>query len=147
MVQITHSNIDIPSILDSVSSPESGAIDIFVGTTRNESQGRTVLSLTYEAYEPMAIKIMNLFEQEALTRWPLQKVVIVHRLGKVDLMEASVVIAVAAPHRTEAFEACRYLIDRLKKEVPIWKKEHFADGKTEWSGISPSIREREEIGR
>jgi molybdopterin synthase catalytic subunit len=147
MVEITQSRIDVQRIIGFVSTPESGGIDVFIGTTRNHSAGRGVLSLSYEAYEPMAMKIMTLLEQEAMARWPLHRVAIVHRLGTVDLTEASVVIAVSAAHRDEAFEACRFLIDRLKKDVPIWKKEHFADGTTEWSGVPTSTGERAEVAR
>lgn len=134
MVEITHSTIDVQSILGSVTNPESGAIDVFIGTTRNNAGGRGVLSLMYEAYEPMALKIMAQLEDEARSRWPLHRVAIVHRLGRVDPAESSVVIAVSSAHRKEAFEACRFLIDRLKQDVPIWKKEQFVDGSEEWSG-------------
>jgi molybdopterin synthase catalytic subunit len=136
MVQITQSRIDIQQIIDSVMSPESGGIDVFLGTTRNHSGDRLVVSLSYEAYEPMAVKIMTRLEEEARARWPLCEVALVHRLGAVGLCEASVVIAVSSAHRQEAFEACRFLIDRLKKDVPIWKSEHFADGTVERSGTS-----------
>ena len=136
MVQITQSRIDIQQIIDSVITPESGGIDVFLGTTRNNSGDRPVVSLSYEAYEPMAVRIMNRLEEEARARWPLREVAIVHRLGAVGLCEASVVIAVSSAHRHEAFEACRFLIDRLKKDVPIWKSEHFADGTIVRSGTS-----------
>lgn len=136
MVQITQSQIDVHSTIESVITPESGGIDVFLGTTRNNSGGRSVVSLSYEAYEPMALKVMTRLEQEARARWPLNEVAMVHRLGAVGLCEASVVIAVSSPHRNEAFEACRFLIDRLKKDVPIWKSEHFSDGTVERPGTS-----------
>lgn len=142
MVEITHSTIDLQRITGIVTNPESGAIDIFIGTTRNNAGGREVLSLTYEAYEPMALKIMAQLEDEARSRWPLHRVAIVHRLGVVDPGEASVVIAVSSAHRKEAFEACRFLIDRLKQDVPIWKKERFVDGTEEWSGSPATGQER-----
>lgn len=142
MIQITQSKIDIQQVIDSAMTPESGGIDVFIGTTRNHSKGRGVAFLTYEAHEPMARKIMERLEVEARARWPLNQVWIVHRLGTVKPGEASVVIAVSAVHRTEAFEACRFLIDRLKAEVPIWKREHFADGSTEWSGESETRSEK-----
>ncbi len=122
MVQITRSKIDVNAILEAVTTAESGGIDIFVGTTRNHSNGRQVRLLTYEAYEPMALRIMAALEQEAEAVWPLHRVVVVHRVGDVPIGEASVVTAVSAAHRAEAFEACRFLIDRLKRDVPIWKK-------------------------
>ena len=93
--------------------------------------------LEYEAYKPMAIRVMEQLEREARTRWPLVNVVMIHRIGRVPVTEASVAIGVAAAHRAEAFEACRFLIDRLKSEVPIWKREHFEDGTSEWSGAQP----------
>jgi molybdopterin synthase catalytic subunit len=145
MIEITHSTIDVQRIIGLVTNPESGAIDIFVGTTRNKSGGRGVLYLTYEAFEPMALKIMAQLEAEARSRWPLHKIALVHRLGVVDPGEASVVVAVSSAHRKEAFEACRYLIDRLKQDVPLWKKERFADGSEEWSG-SPAAKKAETGG-
>ncbi len=140
MVQITQSRIDVQKIIESVLTPESGGIDVFLGTTRNHSGNRLVVSLSYEAYEPMALKVMTRLEEEARGRWPLNEVAMVHRLGAVGLREASVVIAVSSAHRREAFEACRFLIDRLKSDVPIWKSEHFADGTVERSGASNEQR-------
>jgi len=134
MVQLTNSPIRTEEILESVRSPEAGGIDVFIGTTRGQSKGRGVSALEYEAYEPMALRVMELIEAEARDRWPLQKVSLVHRLGRVNVGEASVIIAVSSAHRKEAFEACRFLIDRLKQDVPIWKREYFVDGTVEWSG-------------
>ena len=134
MVRLISSPIGTQEVVESVRTPESGGTAVFIGTTRNQSRGRAVLTLEYEAYEPMALKIMELIEREACGRWPLQQVSIVHRLGRVEVGEASVVIAVSSAHRKEAFEACRFLIDRLKQDVPIWKREYFADGTVEWVG-------------
>jgi molybdopterin synthase catalytic subunit len=134
MVQLTHIRIDVQAVIASVSTAESGGVDVFIGTTRNHSGGRAVLALEYEAYEPMALKVMERVAGEARRRWAVEKIAIVHRTGRVEVGEASVVIAVSSPHRREAFEACRYLIDRLKSEAPIWKREFFADGTVEWSG-------------
>ncbi len=133
MNEITNQPLDIQKIIDSVITPESGGIDVFIGTTRNHSKNRPVLFLEYEAYEPMALKKMEHLEQEAQTKWSLHRVAIVHRIGRVNIGEASVVIAVSSAHRTEAFEACRFLIDTLKQIVPIWKREYFLDGTIEWS--------------
>lgn len=138
MVSLTLNQIDIKSLVDGVTTPQSGGIDIFVGTTRNHAGGRSVKLLEYEAYEPMAVAIMERLETEAKKRWPVRKISIVHRLGKVPIGEASVVIAVSSAHRKEAFDACRFLIDTLKKEVPIWKREYFSDGTVEWSGTQTS---------
>lgn len=134
MQEITSSAIEIQKVIGSVLTPESGGINVFMGTTRNHSHGRRVLALEYEAYAPMAIKMMERIEQEARGRWSLQKIAIVHRLGRVEIGEVSVLIAVSSSHRLEAFEACRYLIDRLKEIVPIWKREFYADGTVEWTG-------------
>ncbi len=134
MVQITTSPINIELVIDSVRTPESGGIDTFIGTTRNHSKGRVVSALEYEAYEPMALQVMERIVEEAQSRWPVQKIAVIHRIGRVEVGQASVVIAVSSVHRKEAFEACRFLIDRLKEDVPIWKREYFTDGSIEWSG-------------
>jgi molybdopterin synthase catalytic subunit len=134
MLKIIHTPIDLDEVLRSVKSPEAGAIDIFIGTTRNHSNGKEVLSLEYEAYEPMALKLLEGIIAEARRRWSVDRIAIVHRVGKVEIGEASVVIAVSATHRREAFEACRFVIDALKRDVPIWKKEVFGDGEA-WIGL------------
>ena len=128
MIQIVDKNIDVVELLASVSVPEAGGIDMFLGTTRNHSKGKKVVRLEYEAYSPMALRMMSEIESEIRKRWNIQKISMVHRIGVVAIMEASVAIAVSAAHRKEAFEACRYAIDELKKRVPIWKKEIFEDG-------------------
>jgi molybdopterin synthase catalytic subunit len=128
MIAIVNGAIDVDGVRQSVLSPSAGGIDIFIGTTRNHSDGRKVLSLEYEAYEPMAIEVLKQIERSAREKWPIENIAIVHRVGKVEIGEASVVIAVSAVHRREAFEACRWAIDTLKKDAPIWKKEQFDDG-------------------
>jgi len=133
MVHITDKKILIDDLLAEVGTAASGALNIFVGTTRNRSGERSVLWLEYEAYVPMALKKMEEIEVEARSRWPVQNITVVHRVGKVDIGEASVVIAVSSAHRDESFKACRFIIDQLKENVPIWKKEHYADGSSEWS--------------
>ena len=107
---------------------QDGALAFFVGVVRNENAGRPVLRLEYEAYEEMALSEMQAIDREARRRWPITEIRIVHRLGRMEIGEASVAVAVASPHRDEAFEACRFVIDTLKKTVPIWKKEFYADG-------------------
>jgi len=109
-------------------SAADGALALFVGVVRHENAGRRVLHLEYEAYEEMALSEMRAIEAEARGRWPVSEVRIVHRLGRMEIGEASVAVAVASPHRAEAFEACRFVIDTLKRTVPIWKKEFYADG-------------------
>ena len=128
MIQIVDKKINVAELLDSVIAPEAGGIDIFLGTTRNHSKGKKVIRLEYEAYLPMALKLMSEIESEIRERWNIHKISMIHRTGVVPVMEASVAIAVSAAHRKEAFEACRYAIDELKKRVPIWKKEIFEDG-------------------
>jgi molybdopterin synthase catalytic subunit len=125
--------IDVREVMATVIEEASGAVDLFVGTTRNHSHGRSVQKLDYEAYPPMALKMMEQIELEARTRWQFHNAAIVHRIGTVPVGEPSVVIAVSSSHREEAFQACRFMIDRLKEIVPIWKKEYFSDGTVEWS--------------
>jgi molybdopterin synthase catalytic subunit len=111
-----------------------GGINVFVGVTRAETResGEVLLSLDYEAYEEMARGQMGSLARRAAERWPISRLVILHRLGRVMVGEPSVVIGVATPHRAEAFEACRWLIDSLKAEVAIWKKEEWSDGPPTW---------------
>jgi molybdopterin synthase catalytic subunit len=113
---------------------EAGGVDLFLGTTRAETHpdGRTLVALDYEAYVEMAIKQMHDLAARARQRWPIRRLVLLHRVGRVDVGEASVLIAVSCPHRAEAFESCRFLIDTLKAEVAIWKKEVWADGSGTW---------------
>ena len=147
MIEMTHKTIDVRMVIESVSTPESGGVDVFIGTTRNHSGERKVLRLEYEAYEPMAVRMMEQIAGQAKRTWDLHAASIVHRLGKVSIGEASVVIAVSASHREEAFKACRFLIDELKRIVPVWKREYFEDGSVEWSQHSheQNVRvEREE---
>lgn len=131
-VDLTDQPIDLPSLLSLVTSPQAGAVAIFLGTVRKESHGRKAVALTYEAYEPMAKKELGLIAREMLERWQLCKVAIVHRKGRLEVGEISVAILVSAPHRADAFSAARYAIERIKEIVPIWKREHFEDGTEEW---------------
>jgi molybdopterin synthase catalytic subunit len=120
-----------------------GALALFLGVVRNEHAGRSVLHLEYEAYESMALSEMQAIEREARRRWPITEIRIVHRLGRMEIGETSVAVAVASPHRREAFEACRFAIDTLKKTVPIWKKEFYADGAVWLDGPGACDHERE----
>jgi molybdopterin synthase catalytic subunit len=132
MIDLTHDRIDAAALLDQVTSPDAGAVVLFVGTTREFTRGRQTASLDYECYDEMARKTLTDLERMARERWPIVDCAIVHRLGHVPLAEASVVIAVSSAHRSDAFDAGRWLIDTIKEEVPIWKKENWADGTTEW---------------
>jgi len=130
MIEIVNRPIDVLRVYESVLDPAAGGIDIFVGTTRNVSDGKGVEWLEYEAYEPMALRQMQSIVEEVRKKWPVKRIAVVHRIGLVPIGEASIVIAVSAAHRREAFEACRYIIDTVKTTVPIWKKEHFDDGES-----------------
>jgi molybdopterin synthase catalytic subunit len=132
MIALTNEPIDTAAILAQASSHEAGAIVLFLGTTRELTQGRRTASLDYECYPEMAEKKLAELEAEARRRWPLTGCVIVHRLGHLELGEASIAIAVSSPHRQQAFEAGKWLIDTIKEVVPIWKKENWADGTSEW---------------
>ncbi len=133
MYQVTAAPLDVGRLTRAVRHPSAGAIVTFVGTTRDRNAGRRVVRLEYEAFPGMARKEMRALAAEACRRWPIAKVAMAHRTGRVPVGEASVAIAVSAAHRGEAFEACHWLIDRLKEIVPIWKKEHFAGGAV-WIG-------------
>ena len=115
---------------------EDGAVVVFDGIVRNNTRGRHTLYLVYEAYEEMALRQMRELAEEAIRRFAIRDLLIVHRLGRLDVGETSVLIAVASAHRAVAFDACRWLIDTLKKTVPIWKKEHFEDGAV-WADGEP----------
>ncbi len=135
-VQILHERIVPHDIVPKLEKPEDGAIVIFDGVVRNHSRSRRTLCLVYEAYEEMALKQLRLLASEALTQFAIRNVAIIHRLGRIEIGESSVLIAVYSAHRAAAFDACRFLIDTLKKSVPIWKKEHFEDGAV-WADGEP----------
>ena len=131
-VELSREAIDIASATQFLQTPEAGGIAVFVGTTREWTDGQQTKSLVYESYEPMAVKEMHRILNVAMQRWPVKRACLLHRLGRVPLAEASVLVGVATPHRQEAFEACRFLIDQLKVQVPIWKQEELADGRRIW---------------
>ncbi len=126
--EIVSSRIDERNLIEKVAAPGAGAIVTFHGVVRDNSLGRKVLYLLYEAYPSMAIKEMEKLEQEVRERWEVEKIAITHRIGRLEIGESSVVIAVSSPHRKEALEACHYTIDRLKRTVPVWKKEYWEGG-------------------
>ena len=133
MIAITHDELDVQQVVSHVRHPGAGAIATFVGTTRDNTAGRRVLRLDYEAYRPMADNQIQRVADEMRERWDLTGVAIYHRLGSLEIGEASLVVAVSSAHRKEAFEACQYSIDRIKQIVPIWKKEFFEGGEV-WVG-------------
>lgn len=130
---ISKEPIDIQSIIDKVVQRDAGAITTFIGTVRELTKGKKTLYLIYEAYEPMAVKKLAQIGDEINERWPGAQVAITHRVGKLEITDVAVVIAVSTPHRADAYEANRYAIERIKEIVPIWKKEHWEDGE-EWIG-------------
>jgi molybdopterin synthase catalytic subunit len=132
MIQLTRDAIDYPTLTQQVRRADCGAVVTFLGTVRDLTGDRVTVALNYEAYPGMAEKKMAEIEQDTRSRWPIGELVMVHRLGHLEVGEVSVAVAVSCPHRAQAFEACRYAIDRLKELVPIWKKENWADGSTEW---------------
>jgi molybdopterin synthase catalytic subunit len=133
LCKIIHDPIDIQELTGFVADPGAGAMTTFIGTTRDTNEGRRVVRLEYECYPGMAEKEMVKIGTEALARWPIKKIAMIHRIGRVDIGEASVAIAVSSGHRHAAFEACHYAINQLKETVPIWKKELYEGGEL-WIG-------------
>ncbi|WP_298859291.1 molybdenum cofactor biosynthesis protein MoaE [uncultured Gimesia sp.] len=131
-ILITDQPIDYAAVTERVRSNECGAVVLFMGTVREMTAGRQTVALDYEAYPEMAQQMLQQLISEARAKWPVHAVAIEHRIGHLALGEISVAIAVSSPHRVQAFEAGRFLIDRLKEIVPIWKKENWSDGTSEW---------------
>ena len=136
MIKITEKAIDVQKVIDTASSLNAGAVNVFIGTVRNNAHGKNVVWLEYEAYDSMAVKEMHKLIDAAAEKWELNGVAIIHRKGILYPGDAAVLIAVSTPHRAESFEACRFLIDTLKETVPIWKKEIFEDGEV-WVSAHP----------
>jgi molybdopterin synthase catalytic subunit len=133
MIEILSGPLSLERCVRAVRRPGSGGLVTFIGSVRDISEGKRVEFLEYEAYEPMALARLQQVVDEAAARWPVQAMAIQHRVGRLEIGEDAVIIAVACPHRAEAFAACEYAIDRLKEIVPIWKKEHGEDGAV-WVG-------------
>src|SRR5262245_63682805 len=132
MIALSNTVIDYHALTEQVRRSDCGGVVTFLGTVRDLTDGRVTVALDYEAYPGMAEKKMAEIEQETRARWPVGEIVLVHRLGRLEVGEVSVAVAVSCPHRAEAFEACRHAIDRLKELAPIWKKENWKDGTSEW---------------
>lgn len=139
MFQITEAKVDIQAVSESVVDERHGAVATFVGVVRGISRGKRISHLEYEAYEGMAVKRMADVAAQIKERWGLDRVAIVHRVGRLEIGEASIVIAVASPHRHEAFVACEFAIDEVKRTVPVWKKEVWEDGEV-WIGLEPQAQ-------
>ena len=135
-IRLTDEKLQVTDALQEVQSDRAGAVDMFIGTVRNHTQDRSVARLDYEAYDAMAVKEMEKLAAQVCERWPVEKIVIYHRKGTLEIGDIAVIIAVATPHRQEAFDACKYTIDTLKQTVPIWKKEIFDDGEI-WVSAHP----------
>lgn len=136
VVQLVRKPIATAELIASMKQGEDGAVVVFDGIVRNNTRGRKTRFLDYEAYEEMALKLMHELVAEALKGYAVRGILLVHRLGKLEIGETSVLIVVSSAHRGAAFDACRWLIDTLKKSVPIWKKEHFEDGAV-WADGEP----------
>ena len=133
---ITFAPLLLPEVYALAEDTANGAIVVMSGTVRHQTDGKAVVALEYQAYEPMALQIFRQIADDIHTRWSdANRVVIHHRTGRLELGEMSVLVAVGCPHRAEAFEACQYAIDTLKHNAPIWKKEHWADGSSTWVSI------------
>ena len=143
MIQLTRDPIDYHGLTESVRRPGCGAVVAFLGTVRDLTGDQVTVALDYEAYPGMAEKKMAEIEADTRARWPVGDIQIIHRLGHLEVGDISVAVAVSCPHRAQAFDACRHTIDRLKELVPIWKKENWADGRTEWvhPGAEPAKSE------
>jgi molybdopterin synthase catalytic subunit len=130
LVAVIPDPLDLPALTREVarSASADGAITSFVGLVRDHNQGRRVSYLEYEAYEPLAVRALNLIIEESGAAWPSARVAVHHRVGRLEIGDASIIIVAASPHRSEAFAACRYMIERVKQIVPIWKHEHFEGG-------------------
>lgn len=126
----------LEAVYNLVDNPANGAVVVMSGMVRNQTDGKSVQSLEYQAYQPMALRVFQEIAAQIKTQWPeVTKVVIQHRVGHLKIGDISVLVAVGAPHRREAFEACQYGIDTLKHQAPIWKKEHWVDGSSSWVSI------------
>ena len=136
MVTLTSEPIDVTKALTYLQSEQAGAMDLFLGVVRDNTQERPVDRLEYEAYDRMAISEMQKIADEAQQQWPILRYAIIHRKGTLQVGEMAVLIGVATAHRADAFDACRYIIDTIKKTVPIWKKEVFTSGE-EWVNAHP----------
>jgi len=134
VILLTRNPLDDIAITATVRDPRNGGVVTFLGVTRNQTDGRKVLHLEYEAYPDMAEKMLEQIALEVKSKWAMSECSIAHRFGRVEIGEVSLVVAVGSPHRAEAFAACAFVVDRIKENVPIWKKEFFADGET-WVGM------------
>lgn len=133
---ITFAPLSLAELYRLADNPANGAVVVMSGTVRNQTDGKPVVALEYQAYEPMAVQVFASIAADIRQKWPdVNRIVIHHRTGRLEIGEISVLVAVGCPHRSEAFAACQYAIDTLKHNAPIWKKEHWADGSSSWVSI------------
>ncbi len=142
LITLTPGPLSTDAAVAFVTDPAAGGVAVFLGTTRAETaaDGRALVALDYDAYAEMAVEQLQRLVATARQRWPLTRAAVLHRLGRVAVGQPSVVIAVSTPHRADAFDACRFLIDELKRDVPIWKQERWADGTGTW--VHPDVGPR-----
>ena len=137
---ITRDAIDPASVLGRVGHPEDGATLLFLGVVRNHNEGSSVAGMTYEAYDEMAGRVLDEIAGEAAERLGTERIAVVHRAGDLAVGEVSVAIAASSPHRAESFDATRYVIEEIKKRLPVWKKEHYVEGEAAWlEGVTPPV--------
>jgi len=144
MKHLQHTDLNYSELFDGFRNPNSGAVVLFSGEVRDNNKGREVTHLEYEAYEPMANKMIDEIIDEAISRFNLNQAVCVHRLGRVEISGCAVVVVTGSGHRKEAYDANRYIIDRVKNEVPIWKHEFFADGTSAWGQNCDCVTHKDE---
>lgn len=134
---VTFAPLSLSEVYALADDPANGAVVVMSGTVRHQTDGKPVVALEYQAYEPMALEVFRSIAGEIRQKWTdVNRIIIYHRTGRLEIGEISVLVAVGCPHRREAFEACQYAIDTLKHNAPIWKKEHWADGSSSWVSIS-----------
>jgi molybdopterin synthase catalytic subunit len=139
---IVHDPIANEDVLSHVGAEQDGAVLLFLGIVRDHADGRAVSGMRYESYEEMATPVLREIAEEAAERIGSDRVAVVHRVGELEIGEVSVAIAASSPHRAEAYDASRYVIEEIKKRLPVWKKEHYVDGTHEWvAGTVPPVRE------
>lgn len=131
-IEVTRDELTQQKLYDFCVTEDTGAIDVFIGTVRDHFDGKKVTSIDYQGYPEMGEMVLQQIIQRAFEQWPINRVAIQHRLGLLRIQEASVIITVSSSHRAEAFEACRYIIEEIKKDLPVWKKEYFHNGHAEW---------------
>ena len=131
-VLVSADPLSLETAMQSVVDPAHGAIDTFIGTVRNMHEGKSVTGITYDVHEALAEKVFHEICEEAQGLWPDTRYYVAHYQGTLDVSGISIIIAVSSPHRAESFEACRYVIEEIKKRAPVWKKEHYVDGMSDW---------------